>query len=305
MDKKLVPIILKELDKFKTDLENKIIQDPCCKFKVLNELQRIIKYYISLKDINAEIDTVFGKISGYKLLSTTHNKFFGVMLYNCCKYKIDPKDLFHLYGLLYYKLLLNKHIKFCDLSVLQTSYGLQHKSSLLYKFKDVIVVIQHVSDSVYKRYVEKIKQSCDNPVVYVNTIYELRTRISNQVKVIAKRYYQVKQKHKTQIDVENITMLIYRRISIYGNIKKVQRCEILYNRFVHLPDIPENIVKDSIFEIVSLYGSHPSKITTKSIAKALKDMALRVSVNVLKYLNIDVTPENLTCLARTYYASLE
>lgn len=305
IDKNNITLVLQELERFATTLETRIISDPCCQFKVLQDLYKLVTRYVTIADINTEVSRLIGDYSRFKLLKTLHAKFAIVALYHCCKYQLDGKIVLYVLGLVYYKLLINKYIPYCDISRLQTSLSLQRRSSSFKKLgSNVVNLVEYVVQQVYQRYTDRVRSTCDEPSVYIVTLYELRTRIAQKVKSIAKRYYETKQVKSQNTSLNTYVNSIYNRIMVYGDVKRVSGCTYLYTKLTQLPQTPADLVRDSIFEVLSVFGVTPKIITSRQVNRALRNNDLKATLTVLNYLSVEPTTKNIICLVKTYYASL-
>jgi len=305
IDKNNITLVLEELKRFTTNLETKISSDPCCRFKILQDLYSLITKYIPVTDINSEVAKLIGEHARFKMLKTLHSRFAIVCLYYCCKYHIDSAQLLYTLALVYYKLLVNKYIRYCDNAFFQAALSLQHKSSRLRQLGDPISVVREIATRVDERFKAKVQSTCDNPSAYITTLYELRTRVAQKVKRVAKRYYQAKSLKAQRVEVSGYADAIYNRIMIYGDVRQVSGCTHLYSKLSSLPQVPADLVRDSIFEVLTIFGPLPKVVTLRSVNRALNNDDLKATLNVMKYLSIETTPENVLCLIKTYYACLK
>jgi len=287
-----------ESRKLLSNFEYKLTSDPCCRFKFLYEFNVFVK-----KQVGNDLDIVDEIISKYNfnILRTLHTKFFIYIMYRSCQDKVDLHYSISLALLVIYMVLINKQIPYCNNKVFVNALGNLRSNHLLKQYGSPVNACRHLANNISNEIKLASKNmSCSDNYMYIKLYMKYRTILSQSVKRIATSYINTKKKETRKISVDSYVQTILNHISLYGVIKTTEGCNVIKNNLKKLIDVDNDLLEQSIYEVLVINGLHPTK--QKIINNVHK---LKSSKEILQKIGLPVTSFNLYCLCVTYYKILE
>ncbi|MEM3859098.1 MAG: hypothetical protein QW478_06785 [Candidatus Micrarchaeaceae archaeon] len=213
-----------------------------------------INNLIDVKDIKKKISE-FLPHSKYKLVNTVHTMLIVLSIYNNYYRNQSKLETLYFASLVYYNILLNKYVKYCDDNVLQLSIE-RVKSSNIFKQKGIINGLKYIASSVDNLYTDYNLDK--NPEIIELMLYSLRTRIAQSLKSITKKYYEIKTESKTSLSnkdnyIRNIDRFKY-KVLMLGYIDIPKECQLHKSKLELLKDVDMDLLEEALVEIYTKLG---------------------------------------------------
>ncbi len=213
--------------------------------------------------------------SKYKLLTTLHLQLISVEMYNAAKRNESILPYLYLLSLIYYNLILNRYIRYCDNNILSQSINAVKGTNLLKKY-GVLKALEHISKSVEDLYSNFYNEFDDNHQILELMVYSLRTRVVQSLKSIVAKYYELKEKSKEVTSNNNLINTYINeakyQILMLGNVPINITCKNYTNYLEKLKDVDEEILTKVLKEIFETLGIEPTQQKIIGLIDNLKEV---------------------------------
>ena len=231
----------------------------------------------------------------YKLFSTLHTQIIAVTIYNAVERKETIFPYVYLLSLIYYNLILNRYVKYCDNNVLSIAFDLV-KSTNIFSTYGVLKGLEHISKSVIELHKDYYKEYDTDPHSLELLIQSLRTRIVQSLKSIVRQYYNIKERNK-DVDSKNQTIMRYiehakHKLLMLGIVPITEPCKYYAKYIEKLKDIEPVQLEKALIEIFNKLGID---VTQQKITQNIG--TLEELETLCKYLGMPISGKY--CLAKT------